>query len=73
MTSRKQIEANRANARLSTGPKTKRGKGRSRVNALTHGQAAEKSWPKENKPRGSKLFAIGSSETCDLGVLSRGC
>ena len=35
----KQIEANRANARKSTGPKTEDGKARSRANSLKHGMA----------------------------------
>jgi hypothetical protein len=34
------LAANRANARKSTGPKTARGKARSRANALTHGLSA---------------------------------
>jgi hypothetical protein len=42
MTTKKQVKANRANARLSTGPRTKNGKKRSRMNALTHGLTAEK-------------------------------
>jgi hypothetical protein len=37
MTSARQIEANRANARLSTGPRTERGKARASRNALRHG------------------------------------
>ena len=37
MISDKQLEANRANAFLSTGPKTEEGKKRSRVNGLRHG------------------------------------
>ena len=37
MTTRKQIEANRANAKRSTGPKTEPGKARSRLNARRHG------------------------------------
>jgi hypothetical protein len=41
MTSFRQIEANRRNAQLSTGPKTEEGKRRSRHNALRHGLAAE--------------------------------
>ena len=41
MTSFRQIEANRRNAQLSTGPKTDEGKRRSRYNALRHGLTAE--------------------------------
>ena len=37
MTTARQIEANRANARLSTGPRTERGKARASRNALRHG------------------------------------
>ena len=41
MTSELQIEANRRNARLSTGPRTKRGRRVSRMNALRHGLTAQ--------------------------------
>jgi hypothetical protein len=41
MTKLRQIEANRRNARLSTGPVTDDGKRRSRRNALRHGLSAE--------------------------------
>ena len=41
MTSFKQIEANRRNARKSTGPSTEQGKQRSRCNAVRHGLTAE--------------------------------
>ena|SRR5579863_1330109 len=41
MTSFRQIEANRRNARLSTGPITEEGKKKSRRNALRHGLTAE--------------------------------
>ena len=41
MTSFRQIEANRRNARLSTGPLTEEGKKKSRQNAVRHGLTAE--------------------------------
>ena len=41
MTSFRQIEANRRNARLSTGPATEKGKQKSRQNAVRHGLTAE--------------------------------
>lgn len=41
MTSTRQIQANRNNAKRSTGPKTARGKAKSSQNALRHGLARE--------------------------------
>jgi hypothetical protein len=40
MASQRQLEANRANAKRSTGPRSARGKARSRMNAVTHGLTA---------------------------------
>lgn len=40
MTSQRKIEANRRNAKRSTGPRTALGKARSRANALKHGLAS---------------------------------
>ncbi len=41
LTTRKQIEANRRNSRMSTGPKTRTGKAESKMNAMKHGLLAE--------------------------------
>ena len=41
MASNKQHEANRANAKNSTGPRTQTGKARSRLNSRKHGLAAK--------------------------------
>jgi hypothetical protein len=40
-----QIEANRLNCKKSTGPKSKRGKARARLNALKHGMSATTVFP----------------------------
>ena len=40
MSTQRQIDANRKNAQLSTGPKTRAGKDNSRLNAVTHGLTA---------------------------------
>src|SRR5262245_23724792 len=41
MVSQNQLEANRANAKRSTGPKSDAGKARSRMNALRHGFSSQ--------------------------------
>jgi hypothetical protein len=41
MSTERQIESNRRNSKLSTGPKSPEGKAKSRVNALKHGLAAD--------------------------------
>jgi hypothetical protein len=56
MTSAKQLAANRRNAQLSTGPKTKNGKERSRRNALRHGLTAETVIGVLEDPRHYKAF-----------------
>jgi hypothetical protein len=55
MTSQRKIEANRRNAKRSTGPKTVLGKKRSRANALKHGLAAAMLRPVE-KPDDRELY-----------------
>ena len=51
MTSKKQKEANRRNAVLSTGPKTDEGKNVSKLNAITHGLSAETVVIKDEDPK----------------------
>jgi hypothetical protein len=41
MPSQRQLEANRANARHSTGPRSSQGKSRARMNAVKHGLTAQ--------------------------------
>lgn len=55
MTSPRKIEANRRNAKRSTGPRTVHGKQRSRTNALKHGLAAVTLRPAD-KPADNELY-----------------
>ncbi len=60
MASEKQIAANRKNAAKSTGPRTKNGKARSKMNALRHGLATSNLIDASN--RNEKTFASESWE-----------
>ncbi|WP_439374571.1 hypothetical protein [Bradyrhizobium sp. DASA03120] len=65
MASHRQIEANRSNAKRSTGPKTVHGKAKSSLNALRHGLA---STCKQDDPAFATLMvAIGSGLRCEIG------
>lgn len=74
MASERQIEANRANARRSTGPKSQRGKARAKMNAVTHGLTAKQIIvPGERPEQFDRLreglnadFAPGSTIECEL-------
>src|SRR6185312_13668932 len=50
------LEANRANAKRSTGPKTEEGKSRSKLNALKHGLSAERVVIGDEDPREFETF-----------------
>ena len=56
MMSYRQIEANRRNALLSTGPKTETGKKASRRNALRHGLTAETVVAELEDPESAAVF-----------------
>lgn len=58
MPSQRQLEANKANARRSTGPRTSNGKTRSRMNAVKHGLTA-------------KYIVIGNEAPDDFDALRR--
>jgi hypothetical protein len=65
MTTTRQIEANRDNARMSTGPRTKRGKARASRNALRHGLGvpviADSGWSKQVKVLAYRIAGENSS------------
>jgi hypothetical protein len=56
MTSELQIEANRRNAQLSTGPKTPEGRAVSRMNALKHGLTAQQIVLFDERPENFEAF-----------------
>jgi len=63
MISDKQLDANRRNAQLSTGPQTPEGRAAVRYNALTHGLTAQYAvMPQENKQEFEDLFASLEAE-----------
>ena len=67
MTNPSQIEANRRNAKRSTGPKTKLGKSRAARNALRHGISAEFGKDLEASSRIEKLATafLGDFQPCE--------
>jgi hypothetical protein len=56
MVSQRQLEANRANAKRSTGPKSASGKARSRLNAVTHGLTSRQLVVGAEKPEDFDAF-----------------
>lgn len=69
MTSPKQMAANRANSKLSTGPRSHAGKARSSANALTHGLTAERITIAGEDPREFEKFLasiVEELEPCGL-------
>ena len=56
MASKKQIEANRGNAKKSTGPKTEEGKARSSMNGLKHGLTSQRVWFNEQEEKDFREF-----------------
>ncbi len=59
MTSRKKIEANRRNAKKSTGPNTEEGKAKSSMNALKHGLTSQRVWLTEEEKKEFHEFRLG--------------
>ena len=59
MSSQQRLEANRANAKWSAGPKTERGKARSKMNALRHGLSAQAILIEGEDPRQFQALRAG--------------
>ena len=69
MTSQRRIDANRRNARRSTGPRTDDGKARSRLNAVKHGLSA--SLPAlVDTPQARELAALLTQGTADPAAMT---
>jgi len=62
MASKKQIDANRKNAKKSTGPKTEEGKAKSSMNALKHGLTSQRVWLNEEEEMDFREFRRGLIE-----------
>ena len=60
MATEKQMDANRRNSALSTGPKTDEGKAQSRANAMTHSLTAVTLRPRDQKEKGKARYAAWS-------------
>ena len=70
----KQIEANRRNARQSTGPRTPQGKARARLNAMKHGLLTDEAvvqgfWVRESAPQMQELRRRFFQQCAPVGPL----
>ena len=68
MTSLRQIEANRRNARSGTGPRTEHGKKQSRRNAVRHGLTAETVIGVLEDPKDYKAFELAITSDVDAST-----
>jgi hypothetical protein len=66
MSTKKQVEANRRNARRSTGPRTADGKARVASNALTHGLTGKQIILRNENPRDFEAFRISLLDDLNL-------
>ena len=72
MTSPKQVQANRENAKLSTGPRTEEGKKRTALNAIKHGfRAKEPLIPGEDPEEFARHGAELNVELTPVGVVEQ--